>query len=256
MLRTVLALTVAGIVVGAVAAAAFGGGGDASRGKIEGDWIAGATTPTRPATERPTRVPATPSPEPTRAIEEVSGLGMPIDGACLPESPNLLPGALREYRNAIHEGLDFYDFDNCASIGPGTEVLAVAGGVVIRADRDYEDLTADDLAELEELSAEGHGDDEAVKDAFRGRQVWVDHGGGLVTRYAHLGGIAEGIEEGAQVRQGDLIAFVGDSGTPESVTNPGTEHHLHLEVRVGDAYLGEGLPPDEVRALYERAFSP
>jgi len=25
---------------------------------------------------------------------------------------------------------------------------------------------------------------------------------------------------------------------------------------VGNQYLGQGLPPDEVRALYEKAFSP
>ena len=52
-----------------------------------------------------------------------------------------------------------------------------------------------------------------------------------------------------------MPAFAGESGTPESVTDPGTEAHLHFEIRVGDSYLGKGLPPDEVRQLYLQAFS-
>jgi hypothetical protein len=48
---------------------------------------------------------------------------------------------------------------------------------------------------------------------------------------------------------------VGESGTPEAVTNPGVEIHLHWEVRVGDSFLGADLPSNEVRALYEGLFS-
>ena len=57
------------------------------------------------------------------------------------------------------------------------------------------------------------------------------------------------------LRSGDLVGFVGDSGTPEAVTNPGVEIHLHWELRVGDSFLGAGLPSTEVRALYETLFS-
>ena len=56
--------------------------------------------------------------------------------------------------------------------------------------------------------------------------------------------------------QGQTVAFVGDSGTPESISNPRQETHLHLELRVGDTYPRAGLPPDEVRALYPRLFEP
>ena len=68
--------------------------------------------------------------------------------------------------------------------------------------------------------------------------------------------VAANINVGDTVHQGDVIAFVGDSGTPESISNPDTEEHLHFELRAGDGYLGQGLPPDEVRALYERLFTP
>ncbi len=76
-----------------------------------------------------------------------------------------------------------------------------------------------------------------------------------MTRYAHLGGIPQNIREGVSVSTGEVVAFVGDSGTPEAVTDPGIENHLHIEIRVGDSYLGAGLPEDQVRFLYEQVFS-
>jgi murein DD-endopeptidase MepM/ murein hydrolase activator NlpD len=201
---------------------------------------------------------ATPSPvaEPTAEVTEVRGLLFPIEGACLPTSDTLMPNAAREYRNGIHQGVDFYGMDNCVSIVRGTPVRAVKAGRVIRATLNYHDLTWDELEALNERLAQGEANDPDILDTFRGRQVWVDHGGGLVTRYAHLDGIAPGIDVGVTVETGQELGYVGDSGTPESLTAPGTEEHLHLEIWVGDHYLGQGLPPDEVRALYEKAFSP
>ena len=133
---------------------------------------------------------------------------------------------------------------------------AAKEGRVIRATLDYHDLTWEELQTLNERVALGEGDNPEVLDIYRGRQVWVDHGGGLVTRYVHLSGIAPEIAVGATVEAGQELGYVGDSGTPESLTAPGTEIHLHFEVWLGNTYLGQGLPPDEVRALYEGAFSP
>ena len=243
------------MVVATLISAAFGGE-DTSSPNVSIDSARGEGTsgpaPTPTATLTRSLPTDTPSPTPVR---EVTGFAYPIEGGCLPEDDNLLPGAQREYRKAIHEGLDLYDADNCTFIGLDTEVLAAKAGTVIRADLDYQDLTAERLAELEELIEAGDGNDPAIEDAFRGRQVWIDHGDGTVARYAHLAGIADGIEEGVEVEQGALIAYVGDSGTPESVTDPDTEVHLHFEIRVGDRYLGQGLSPSEVRRLYEQAFS-
>ena len=185
---------------------------------------------------------------------ELTGFAVPIDGGCLPSGDQLMPGAAREYRQGTHEGIDFYDSDNCTSIGAGTEVLAAKAGEVIRADWDYTPLSQAELDETETRQpVEGQTDEEAL-DTYRGRQVWIDHGNGVVTRYAHLGRIAEGIDVGVSVRQGDLIAYVGNSGTPESLADPDAEMHLHFELRVGEEYLGKGLPAAEVRALYEKAF--
>jgi murein DD-endopeptidase MepM/ murein hydrolase activator NlpD len=199
-----------------------------------------------------TATPGKPAATPDGAA--LTGFAFPIEGGCLPEDDNLLPGAPREYRDGVHEGVDFYDSDNCTLIGIDTEVLAAKAGTVVRADVDYQDLTPQELAELDLRVANGEANDPDVLDAFRGRQIWIDHGDGVVTRYVHLNGVAEGIEEGAALQTGDLIGYVGESGSPESVTDPGVQVHLHFEVRVGDGYLGEGLPQDEVRGLYEQAF--
>jgi hypothetical protein len=59
-----------------------------------------------------------------------------------------------------------------------------------------------------------------------------------------------------RVERGQPIGAVGESGTPESLSAPGTELHPHTEVRVGESFLGAGLPPAEVRQLYQRLFEP
>lgn len=55
-----------------------------------------------------------------------------------------------------------------------------------------------------------------------GRLVTIDHGGGVETIYGHLSGFA--VEVGDQVFAGDIIGYVGQSGT---TTGP----NLHFEVR-------------------------
>ncbi len=247
------------MVVATLVTAAFGGekSSTGSGVHVVGKQHTATPAPTQtPEATQTTAEPTSTPASPPAATGEVTGLAWPIVGGCLPKEDSLMPGAKRAYREGIHEGVDFYDVDNCAFIGKDTEVVAAKAGTVIRADLDYRDLTPAELAALDARVAAGEGGDPDIEDAFRGRQVWVDHGSGLVTRYAHLDRIADGIAVGTQVDQGELIAYVGDSGTPESVTAPNTEIHLHFEIRAGDIYLGKGEAPDEVRRLYEQAFSP
>jgi murein DD-endopeptidase MepM/ murein hydrolase activator NlpD len=194
---------------------------------------------------KPASVATTPAP----SAPDLHGFSFPIVGGCLPKSERLIPNAPRTYRKGVHEGIDFYHSDNCTAITRGTEVVAAKAGRVIRADWSYVDLTAETVeAYLKNPNTE------ASLDQFRGRQVWVDHGGGVVTRYCHLSGIAPGIAMDMKVAAGQLIAFVGESGTPTSTRKPGTEYHLHFEVRVGDSYLGRDLPESTVRSLYRELF--
>ncbi len=191
----------------------------------------------------------------TSPLTGPTGFIFPIAGACIPQGDQLMPNAPRTYRNGFHEGLDFYPGLACAEVKRGTPIVAVAPGTVIRADLAYRDITLQQITELDAKTKAQGFSDPVTLDIYRGRQVWVDHGGGLVTRYCHLNSIDPAIKVGVVVKAGTVLAGVGESGTPESITAPTTELHLHFEVRTGDTFLGSGLPTATVRALYERLFA-
>lgn len=68
-----------------------------------------------------------------------------------------------------------------------------------------------------------------------GKCIYIDHGGGVVTRYAHLSRIE--VDEGATIAAADRIGQVGSTGR---ATGP----HLHFEVRV------DGRSVDPVMAMH------
>jgi murein DD-endopeptidase MepM/ murein hydrolase activator NlpD len=71
-----------------------------------------------------------------------------------------------------------------------------------------------------------------------GNVVDISHDGTWSTRYGHISRFSAGLRPGDRVKQGDVIAFVGNTGRS---TGP----HLHFEVRRnGQAInpLGVGVP--------------
>jgi murein DD-endopeptidase MepM/ murein hydrolase activator NlpD len=70
-----------------------------------------------------------------------------------------------------------------------------------------------------------------------GRRIWLDDGHGNLFYYAHLSGFAPLARDGAVVKAGDVIGFVGDSGDAQ-----GTPFHLHLEIHPGGLWA---VPPIE-----------
>ncbi len=102
-------------------------------------------------------------------------------------------------RSALHTGLDF-------QAETGTPILAAAGGVIV--------------------TQEFH--------PAYGNMVEVDHGNGLVTRYAHASRV--NVKKGDLVKRGQKLAEVGTTGRS---TGP----HLHFEVLV------EGLHQDPRKFL-------
>ena len=102
-------------------------------------------------------------------------------------------------RAALHTGLDFPS-------EVGTPVHAAAGGVVL----------------LSEVHPE------------YGKVVELDHGNGLVTRYAHNSKVL--VKAGDLIKRGQVISEVGTSGRS-------TGAHLHFEVLV------DGVPQDPAKFL-------
>jgi murein DD-endopeptidase MepM/ murein hydrolase activator NlpD len=176
-----------------------------------------------------------------RAYTRLWGMfALPIEGGEVPEDPELLPGAPRLYRGGIHEGIDF-------PAPSETPVLAAASGTVTRVDVSFLDWNREqqDVALYEALQL-GYTP-AATLDRIRGRQVWIDHGKGVVTRYAHLFAV-EPLVVGQRIEAGALIGQVGSSGYPQG--GP----HLHFEVRVGDGFYGDGLSGEVLVRAVSRLF--
>lgn len=184
-----------------------------------------------------------------------SGYVVPVEGATISSRRNHLPGAPRAYRNGYHEGFDFYNGTVSVNIGYGTPIVAVADGEVIRADHDY---VENDLATYQALIAEaarGLDTPPDILDRLRGRQVWMRHAGGFVTRYAHLASVAESVAVGAKVRQGDIIGTTGNSGTLEAAQGTKDDPHPHVEVwSANDVFLGSTLQPEQIWNLAAQVF--
>ena len=81
---------------------------------------------------------------------------------------------------------------------------------------------------------------------FSGNLVYVDHGQGLISLFAHLSEID--VEVGEQVTKGQVIGKVGDTGRA-------TGAHLHYEVQIGPQFQ-QGPPWKRLRAEDPREFMP
>lgn len=84
-----------------------------------------------------------------------------------------------------------------------------------------------------------------------GRTVILQHGGQISTLYGHLSRFAKGLHNGARVRQGQVIGYVGQTGV---ATGP----HLHYEFRVNGVHrnpLTYKLPSaNPIQTEYKRDF--
>ena len=115
---------------------------------------------------------------------------LPSEDLSWPIEDATISAPFSEDPDRLHTGIDL-------AAESGTPICAAADGVVIRA------------------GFEGN----------YGNVVTLDHGGGLVTRYAHCSELL--VSEGDNVEQGQEIAKVGASGV---ATGP----HCHFEIRAGD----------------------
>lgn len=189
----------------------------------------------------------------TRRIDSrLDGFAIPVKGAHLPAHTGVFPGARRLYRHGVHQGLDF--FSDAGRVTMNTPALAAEAGKVIRADVVYKDMDAKTYSRVVTDCEKQQFCSDANEDLFRGCQVWIDHGSGLVTRYAHLNRARPDLKPGMKVNRGEVVGFIGVSGTGENTRRGMSQPHLHFEIWLDGHYLGYGLSPAETVGVYEDIF--
>ncbi|MER7168557.1 peptidoglycan DD-metalloendopeptidase family protein [Micromonospora sp. NPDC000207] len=154
-------------------------------------------TATTPAPTRTTTRPATPKAAPKKTTAKATPKKTPTKSAGTPKAAwvNPMPGAAvtscyGPRWGTLHAGIDL-------ALPAGTPIRAAAAGTVVKA-----------------------GD---VGDGY-GISVFVDHGNGYLTHYAHLS--VASVAVGAKVTAGQRIGSEGSTGDS---TGP----HLHFEVHQG-----------------------
>jgi murein DD-endopeptidase MepM/ murein hydrolase activator NlpD len=175
------------------------------------------------------------------------GLWFPVVGARLPENPAYLPGAPRPYRQGVNQGFNFYSEDAGVPIVYGTPVVAAADGVISRADTVYRERTPEEWQALLAAVDEAGADDDQL-DLLRGRQLVITTDDGRSLRYAHLSGIRPGIFVGQRVYRGQVVAYVGNTGTTEGVRGGSGGARLHFEIWQRDGtFFGEAMDEATLR---------
>ncbi len=182
------------------------------------------------------------------------GLWFPVPGARLPASDDNLPNAARPYRQGVSQGFDFYADDAGVPIVTGTPVVASQAGQVVRADVAYTGMDPRAWEVLmDDVARSGATDDQL--DRLRGRQVWLRLDDGTVLRYGHLAAVRDGIRTGTMVYRGQVIGFVGNSGTDVAVAGRSDQARLRFEVWTsGDTFFGAGMEPEAVRMAAASLF--
>ena len=188
-----------------------------------------------------------------QAVLENTRLSLPIAGAGLPRNADYLPNAPRSYRKGVSQGFVFTSSDSGVSVPFGTPVLAAADGEIVKLDASFKGATVPEFLKLLTDVKNGASDNDLER--LRGRQVWLKHKNGTVTRYGHLSKIAPQISFANPVKRGQVIGFVGNSGTLEGARGTQGNARLLFEVWLeADRFLGLGLKPSEVRVQAAKLF--
>lgn len=185
--------------------------------------------------------------------QRLDGIGIPVPGGCLPSHLGVFPGARRLYRYGIHAGVDFFNGAG-NKVVMGTPALAADRGKIIRIDHNFKDMDAPTFNRVMSQCARDHTTSDHNEDLFRGCQVWIDHGNRMVTRYAHLDRINAKLKKDMFVNRGDIIGFIGVSGTGQNLPGKAKYPHLHFEIWLDGHYVGYGLTPGETLGVYEDIF--
>jgi len=184
---------------------------------------------------------------------------LPCENINLSKRSSRLPNAPRKYRNGTHRGIDFF-------ANWGTNIRAVASGVIIRSDQSYKEYPADFREKmLKSCGIVGHTPSDIFNNVLLGKSIIIDHGFELVpgfrtiSIYAHLSNINENIIGGTEVKQGQLLGKTGNTGTRPSTLGTKRESHLHWELILQrdneEIYLGKGMPYEPLYEMLSKIFN-
>ncbi len=181
-----------------------------------------------------------------------TGLIAPIEGATFSMAEPHLPGARREYRDGTHQGFDFLNGRSGRPLVDDEPIVAIAAGEIVRIDHEFEAPRPARQAYFSQMANEPGFVGKFALDQLRGRQVWIRHEEGHVSRYAHLSEVHPELNPGDAVEQGQIIGLMGNTGIPATDDQPEPAPHLHFELWSpdGNSYLGQDLTPlDSHRAI-------
>ena len=183
-----------------------------SRKPVESDGTdTGAVTETQGATETETN-----PPDATDVMDRLPVFSLPTSGVLIKShdaSTQVFSNTMKDYR--VHLGVDI-------ATEMGAPVVAAADGTVMQV---WEDVKM-------------------------GQCVAVKHGGDACTIYKNLSEtIPEAIVEGAEIKAGETLGYVGESAMIEIAEEP----HLHFEMTVGGLAVDplEYFEKDAVATLAE-----
>ena len=185
-------------------------------------------------------------------------LVLPCKGIMVPKRASRLPNAPRDYRNGIHRGVDLF-------ANWGTDIRAVADGMVVRADHNYKEYPADFRVKMLKSSGKvGHTPSDIFNSILLGKTVILDHGFDLVpgfrtiSIYAHLSSIKNSLAGGSVVKAGEIIGKTGNTGTNPSTLGTKKESHLHwefiLQKDTKEVYLGKDIPYERLYEMLKDIF--
>ncbi len=181
------------------------------------------------------------------ALLEDAKLSLPLAGARLPTSADNLPNAPRAYRRGVSQGFVFTGVDAGVQVQFGMPVLAVADAKVKLLTSNFKELTPQEFQVLLKKVKDGASQNDL--NLLRGRQVSLLHNNGVVTRYGHLSSINPNLTYATQIKRGDIIGFVGNSGTLDGTRGTKNNARLLFEIWTENEtkFFGAGLSPDAVR---------
>jgi peptidoglycan LD-endopeptidase LytH len=218
--------------------------------------LARAGVTSAPNSTRATVTSSNPTGNPTNTVIKTPATApafiWPLEGARMPRSVSNIPGANRSYRSGRSQGFTFTGGDSGVIVRYGAPVRAANDGQVIRSDLSYNESSETAYRKL--LRDVRKGASKTQLDALRGRQVFIKHSDGRITRYGHLSKIAPNLGLGS-VKRGQIIGYVGNSGTLEGARGTRLNARLQFEIWLSEGrFLGQDMTGAQVRAAANGVF--